>query len=377
MAPTSHSRPGRSRRRIIVASVCLVAVLGAGGASWALLSGQPTAASAADEDTTSEHRSTSPVTRGDLTESNIFAGTLGYGAPVGVPAAASGTITWLPDPGQVIHRDEPLYAVDEEPVRAMYGTVPLWRTLEFGDRGQDVAQLNRNLAALGYGVVEDDRFGKRTLAGVRQWQKDRHRTVTGTIGADDIAFVDGDVRVAKVDGTLGQTVGSGGGGDAGGEAGGGSAGGSGGNVISVTSTSRVVDTTVGQQDADRLAVGAEVSVRINGGGDALPGKVVATEPVEDDNGGAPKVRATIAIEAGDRQLPAAATAQIIVAGRSERDVLSVPVAALVAHGSDGYAVDVVRHGDTERVPVEAGFVANGRVAVTGDVREGDQVVVPS
>lgn len=376
MTPTPRSRPGRSRRRIVVASVCLVAVLGAGGTTWALLNGQPTAASTADEDTATEPRSTSPVTRGDLTESNTFAGTLGYGAPVGVPAAASGTITWLPDPGQVIHRDEPLYAVDEEPVRAMYGSVPLWRTLEYGDRGQDVAQLNRNLAALGYDVAEDDTFGKRTLAGVRQWQKDRHRTVTGTIGAGDIAFVDGVVRVAKVDGTLGQTVG-GGGGDAGGAAVGGSAGGSGSDVISVTSTSRVVDTTVGQQDADRLTVGAEVSVRINGGGDALPGKVVATEPVEDENGGAPKVRATVSIEAGDRQLPAAATAQVIVAGRSEQDVLSVPVAALVARGTDGYAVDVVRHGETERVPVTVGFVANGRVAVTGDVREGDQVVVPS
>lgn len=376
MTPTPRSRPGRSRRRIVVASVCLVAVLGAGGTTWVLLNGQPTAASTADEDTATEPRSTSPVTRGDLTESNTFAGTLGYGAPVGVPAAASGTITWLPDPGQVIHRDEPLYAVDEEPVRAMYGSVPLWRTLEYGDRGQDVAQLNRNLAALGYDVAEDDTFGKRTLAGVRQWQKDRHRTVTGTIGAGDIAFVDGVVRVAKVDGTLGQTVG-GGGGDAGGAAVGGSAGGSGSDVISVTSTSRVVDTTVGQQDADRLTVGAEVSVRINGGGDALPGKVVATEPVEDENGGAPKVRATVSIEAGDRQLPAAATAQVIVAGRSEQDVLSVPVAALVARGTDGYAVDVVRHGETERVPVTVGFVANGRVAVTGDVREGDQVVVPS
>ncbi len=258
----------------------------------------------------------------------------------------------------------------------MHGTVPLWRTLEYGDRGQDVAQLNRNLAALGYGVADDDVFGKRTLTAVRQWQKDRHRTVTGTIGADDIAFVDGDVRVAKVDGKLGQTVGGGGGGG-GGDEDGGFAGGSGSDVISVTSTSRVVETTVGQQDADRLGVGAEVSVRINGAGDALPGKVIATEPVEDDNGGAPKVRAVVSIEAGDRQLPAAATAQLIVAGRSEENVLSVPVAALVARGSDGYAVDVVQNGETKRVPVTAGFVANGRVAVTGDVREGDRVVVPS
>jgi multidrug efflux pump subunit AcrA (membrane-fusion protein) len=59
--------------------------------------------------------------------------------------------------------------------------------------------------------------------------------------------------------------------------------------------------------------------------------------------------------------------------------LSVPVAALVARGtSGGYAVDVVRRdGTTKRVPVTAGFVAGGRVAVTGAIVAGDHVVVPS
>ena len=105
--------------------------------------------------------STAAVTKQTLTDQQVFAGTLGFVQAIGLPGAASGTLTWLPSPGQVIHRDEPLYAVDERQVRAMHGAVPLWRSLEYGLRGTDVAQLNSNLAALGYSVGEDDVFVAR------------------------------------------------------------------------------------------------------------------------------------------------------------------------------------------------------------------------
>lgn len=185
----------RTTRRAVVAGICLVAVLGAGTATWALLD---TGHDTASAETTQERRTTAAVTKQTLTDQQVFAGTLGFGQPIGLPGAASGTLTWLPSPGQLIHRDEPLYAVDERQVRAMHGAVPLWRSLEYGRRGTDVAQLNRNLAALGYSVGEDDVFGPRTLRAVQQWQRDRGRTVTGVLTADDIAFVDGDVRVDSV-----------------------------------------------------------------------------------------------------------------------------------------------------------------------------------
>lgn len=348
---------GRSRRPVVVTVVCLIAALGAGAATWAVIE-QPTSTQAAEEHPSD--RATAPVTKGDLVASKTIAGTLGYGAPVGVPGAASGILTWLPDPGQVIHRDEPLYAVDERPVRAMYGAVPLWRDLGYGDEGTDVRQLNENLAALGYDVLQDDVFGKRTLAGVRQWQEDRDLEVTGTVTKDQIAFVDGEVRVASVDGQLGQPTG--------------------GDVLRVTSTERVVTATVPQRDADQVAVGTAVQVVVNGVGDPMPGKVSDAAPDDSEDGGQ-KVAVTVAFDAGDRKLPGAASAQVIAEGQSERDVLSVPVAALVAGsgtGDEQFAVDVVRRGGkTERVPVRVDFVADGRAAVTGDLHEGDRVVVPS
>lgn len=356
-------------RRTTITAVCLAAGLAVGTGTWAVLGLQaeePAAASASEQ----PDRATAIVTKGDLTDSKVFAGTLGYGSATGVPAAAGGTITWLPEPGDVVHRDEYLYAVDERGVRSMYGTVPLWRDLSRGRTGTDVRQLNENLAALGYDVSVDDVFGPRTERAVRQWQQDRGHRVTGVLTADDIAFVDGAVRVASVDGELGQPTGAGAGGA--GDGGVGAAG----DVLQVTSTERVVTATVSQRDAERLAVGTEVDVRINGAGDPLRGEVADAQPSTSEDGGN-KVDVSVSFDPGDRKLPAAASAQVDAKGTTERGVLSVPVAALVAGSGGEYAVDVVRRdGTTKRVAVVPGFTADGRVAVTGDVAEGDRVVVP-
>lgn len=354
------------RRRALVVGACLVAAVGVGSGTWAVVSagsGTSATASAASEEASAG--TTATVTKGDLTDSKVFAGTLGYGTPTGVPAAAAGTITWLPRPGDVIQRDEYLYAVDERGVRSMYGTVPLWRDLSRGLHGTDVRQLNENLAALGYDVSVDDQFGPRTQAGVRQWQADRGHERTGVLTADDVAFVDGAVRVASVDGKLGQATGAAG-----------AEGAAGGDVLQVTSTKRIVAATVSQRDAERLAVGTKVDVRVNGTGEPLHGEVSDVQPNTSEDGGT-KVDVSVSFDPGDRKLPAAASAQIDAKGTTERGVLSVPVSALVAGSEGEYAVDVVRRGGaTERVPVDPGFTAGGRVAITGDVAEGDRVVVP-
>lgn len=366
-----------TRRRAVVTGVCLVAVLAAGAGAWALVDLQSAPSSAAASGSGGSgsgaadgpggsgsggsgsgkgQHATATVTKGDLTDSKVFAGTLGYGTPTGVPGAASGTLTWLPKPGQVIRSDEFLYAVDERGVRAMHGTVPLWRSLERGLKGTDVRQLNDNLAALGYDVSQDDVFGPLTQRAVKQWQKDRGHEATGVLTSADIAFVDGDVRVASVTGKLGQPAG--------------------GDVLTVTSTKRIVTATVSQRDAERLAVDTKVQVRINGAGEPMAGEVTDLQPSAGEDAGS-KVDVSVSFDPGTRKLPAAASAQIDAAGSTEKDVLSVPVAALVTTGNGRYAVDVVRRdGTTKRVPVTPGFIADGKIAITGNVSAGDRVVVP-
>lgn len=343
-------------RRGALVATCLVATLAAGAGTWAVVGASSGAPAAASDAGHRAHHATATIVQGDLTDSKVFAGTLGYGTPTGVDAAAAGTLTWLPKPGDVVHRDEQLYAVDERAVRTMHGTVPFWRTLERGLKGTDVRQLNANLAALGYDVSQDEVFGQRTQRAVQRWQKDRGHVVTGRLTADDIAFTDGDVRVASVSGRVGQQAG--------------------GDVMQVTSPARVVTATVAQRDAERLAVGTAVRVRVNGAGEPLAGSVSDVEPSAAEDAG-DKVDVTVRFDAGDRELPAAASAQLEAAGTTEHDVLSVPVAAIVATGDGKYAVDVVRKGGTtKRTAVEAGFTADGRVAISGAVHAGDRVVVP-
>ncbi|MEV0406849.1 hypothetical protein [Actinoallomurus sp. NPDC050550] len=64
---------------------------------------------------------------------------------------------------------------------------------------------------------------------------------------------------------------------------------------------------------------------------------------------------------------------------SRKNVLTVPVSALIALPDGGYGVEVVRDAArTETIKVEAGLFAGGFVEVTGDrLAAGQKVVVPA
>lgn len=83
-----------------------------------------------------------------------------------------------------------LYSVDTVPVRAIAGTVPFWRPLSSGTNGDDVAQLQRALADLGYFHGQaDGRFGFATAEAVRAWQRELGMTVTGTVTLGEVVAV--------------------------------------------------------------------------------------------------------------------------------------------------------------------------------------------
>jgi hypothetical protein len=74
-----------------------------------------------------------------------------------------------------------------------------------------------------------------------------------------------------------------------------------------------------------------------------------------------------------------APVQVEITTNGVANALSVPVTAIVGSG-DGFAVEVVRgDGQHELVTVKPGLfdTAGGRVQVEGDLRVGDDVVVPS
>lgn len=64
------------------------------------------------------------------------------------------------------------------------------RTLRYGMKGQDVEQLQRNLAAIGYGVGKvDGKFGWRTANAVKEFQSKNGLKVDGIVGKHTVRAV--------------------------------------------------------------------------------------------------------------------------------------------------------------------------------------------
>ncbi|MEU6497601.1 peptidoglycan-binding domain-containing protein [Streptomyces sp. NPDC046984] len=71
--------------------------------------------------------------------------------------------------GELIKAAKPLVEYDERPVFALPGALPMYRDLTIGEKGKDVAQLQKGLRSLGWPTGSDPSgtFGSGTAAAVR------------------------------------------------------------------------------------------------------------------------------------------------------------------------------------------------------------------
>jgi len=205
--------PRRRRRRWLAAAVVVVVLVAAGGYveltnphgigfSHPLGIRHHTAAGVQDNNAAT---SLETVTRRSLSQTTPVDGTLGYAGSYTVLGQVHGTITALPAAGQVIHQGQVLYGVDGKPVVLLYGSTPAYRDLAEGATaadvtGQDVAELNHDLVALGYtdksGVDSAwDEFSWATKAGVEKLQDHLGVDQTGTLALGDYVFLATAARV--------------------------------------------------------------------------------------------------------------------------------------------------------------------------------------
>jgi peptidoglycan hydrolase-like protein with peptidoglycan-binding domain len=321
---------------------------------------------------------TAAVIRTTLVETRRVPGTLGYGAAAPISATGSGTLTWIAPVGSTVERGEPLFKVDERPVLALYGSVPLYRPLgvatEDSAQGADVRQLQENLAALGYkGFSVDGTYTSATAAAVRSWQTDLGLPTTGSIELGKLVFIPGPVRIAEDTARVGDLLAE-----------------RGAPVLSYTGTTRLVSVELAVADQALAVEGGMVTVTIPGA-DTVEGEIseVGTVAAAEDEasaagGGASaaasdariEVRVTIADQAALGSLDAAPV-DVDFVSQERKDVLAVPVAALLALADGGFGLDVVEGDTTRIVAVQTGMFAAGLVEVSGTgVAEGMRVGVP-
>ena len=365
--PRSRSRGrSRSRRRAVAAAVMLVLVgLGAGAAA------AKTAFGSRDPNATAEDApppATQTVTREDLSSVTPVDAPLGYAGAYTVAAAGGGTLTWLPSAGQVISQGQALYRVGNgSPVALLYGPVPDWRTLDEGLPGADVTQLNHDLVALGYADRSDlsalgwDYFSWETAVGVQRLESALGvSSPPGSLPLGSVAFEPAALRVSSVLGTLG--------------------GQAAGPVLAATSDRHLVTIALSTAQQSEVTVGDAVTVTLPDGS-STPGRISQVGTVASGTA----ADATIPVTVTLKHPSAAGTLDqapvtVYVTTASVSDALVLPVAALLARSSGGYAVEIAGAGGARRlVPVTVGIFNDnsGLVQVTGALTPGQRVVVPA
>ena len=359
----------RRPRWALVAAAVVVAVAAITSAV-ALSGGQTTPAEPAAPATTAL------VQRGTLATTISLAGILTYrargdGSPYPVIDQARGTYTRLPVAGDPIRCGDVLYRVDERPVLLLCGEIPAYRSLQIGDVGGDVRQLNQGLHALGYDTgsaidADADAFSDLTKQALTALQLDKGLVPTGSLGFGDAIFLPEPVRIASVTGQLGGPAQPG-------------------TVVAqATSDTPEVQLDLDPSQQGEVQLGQPVRIMLPGN-QSTTGTVarlgaVAVMAAGQDNGDATIPAAVSLDDPAVTQGLDGASVQMEVTTGSVTGALSVPVVALVGKAGGGFAVEVVRDdGRHELVEVQLGLfdTGGGRVQVEGDVAAGDRVVVPT
>ena len=235
-------------------------------------------------------------------------------------------------------------------------------------RAADVAELNANLRALGYGALGGDAFTAATESAIERFQSAHGLPATGSLLLGSVVFEPGAVRVTSVTPTVGSPVQAG-------------------PVLGITSTRRVVTIELDASQQSSVKVGDAVVITLPDNS-TTPGHVsyvgtVATTPSDQNgNGGGARRRSRSTSRPTIRARPGASTRRRSTSRSRRRRVknaLVVPVNALLALAGGGYAVEVVTAGVHTLVGVSVGLFddADGLVQVSGSLHPGQRVVVPS
>ncbi len=329
-------------------------------------------------------------------------GTLTYrartdGSPYSVINHARGTYTQLPGLGRVVAQGHVLYRVNDHPVVLLQGSTPTYRTLSEGATGPDVAELNRDLVALGYATRAQlsrmsAAFGAATTTAVRKLQAALGATQTGALALGQAVFEPTAVRVTSVPAQLGGRTQPGQ------------------TVMQATSTARQVQVALGASMQTEVAVGDKVTITLpnnqttpgvvssvgtvaicpsssgSGGSNASSSSPGPGTCPSSGSGGSGGSTPTISVAVTPSH-PAAtakwdeAPVQVGITTAKVPNALVVPVNALLAQSGGSYAVEVVGTGERNHlVTVSLGMFddADGLVQVTGSgLAAGRKVVVPS
>ncbi len=337
------------RRRTFISAGIGAAALAAAAVGLAV--GLPTGAKEATAE--SAPRKTTKVTKQNLADTETKAGTLGFGNTTKLANRVTGTVTTAPVEGATVQRGQTLYKVDDLPVVLFYGSLPFYRPLRSGMEGADVDQFEANLKALGYSGFSS--------SAIKKWQKSLGLDETGVVEPGRVAVAAEAIRVAGSEVAIGADARPGS------------------EVLSYTGTKPVIIATIEVNDSRLVRVNEKVKVTLPDN-KVVDGTIAGSRTVvQSQQNGESTTRIEVTIGLGDTKVDFdQATVRIAFTASTRQNVLTVPVAALLALKEGGYGVEVIEGTSSRIVAVETGMFAAGRVEVSGQgISEGLTVGMPS
>lgn len=298
------------------------------------------------------------------------------------------------EPGDIADGGTLAGVVSGAPYFLLPGPLPLYRDLRAGDAGDDVALLQRALAAVGFSVRDTGTVDTRTVRAVRR-MFDRAgfalplqervssegveppRTADGTppptrsptptpmpapptvelLPHVQLLALPGGVATvvasAQVSTVLGPDV----------------------PLLTVRTGESTVEFTADVVDAESIRVGTQLTVR-TGVGEQV-GAVTDIGPFREATAESTAGRTVVVSVELPGELDGGATVTVVAAGAEDAPDLAVPMTALRQDGAGSYVQirDSAAETGTRRVPVEIVRTGGGYAAVRGEVSEGDEVQV--
>lgn len=377
---------------------------------------------------------TTTVTKGDISTTRTISGTLGYGATRVISGSGNGVITWLPAAGTTITRGQRVYAVNDQSVPLFYGKIPLFRDLDTkGTVGRDVRTVFNNLRALGYEVGRQPSPGtvvtqsvpssadsagaspssaattdmpapgatidapagapspaattdkgptttqthpptrvvRRTvhdgeavltaalIKAIKAWQRHLELPASGELTVGSVLVLPAAVRVSALSAQVSAPAA--------------------GELLSTTSTSKVITVLADQGEAATVDNGDHATVALSDG-TTTPAKVTSVgTALQTQDGGdpsSPKLTITLVLDQPSKLKQVdSADLQVSFAAQTHKQVLTVPISALLALQEGGYALQTPAGA---LIAVKTGIFADGQVEVSGTgINEGMTVVTTS
>ncbi|NUS73187.1 MAG: HlyD family efflux transporter periplasmic adaptor subunit [Corynebacteriales bacterium] len=364
----TSARASRRRRRKKQVWIAL-AIVAVGGGATATAFGLGLGADSAEGTTKPPASHTAKVTRQNLKDSQSADGQLGFGATSSAISRTAGTLTQVPNTGDLVDRGQSLYAVDAKPVTLMHGDQPAYRAMQNGTAGADVRQLEENLRELGYsGFTVDDDYTYQTATAVEKWQADRGLDQTGVVDLGQVVFTSGQVRVESLNNKTGEVTSPGQ------------------VVLTYTGTSKAITVELDIADQRLAKKDAVVDVRLPDS-TTVPGTITKVDTrirPASSQGEDPTTTVEVTVALTDEQAQKAAESYVMASvdvdftvGTRE-NVLTVPVSALLALPQGGYGIEVIKGTESTYVPVDTGLFADGQVEISGEgISEGMSVGVPA